>query len=277
MSTTTALSASSSVTTPSSGAASRPVTMPVSAIDSAWTMAHSHSRLTMSGLVLLRLGVLEPGVDQRMAQSGGRREEPDQAVVPGGVDDRGGHVGEDHADQVERREQHAEAFAQTPGPGEELQQQRRHHDDVGPDEGRPDVAQHHRLPQMGVEVLHPGQHGTEQRRPDGQLHRGQPPAEGHTEGDPDDEDRDPGGQAGDGLGARPGVEDPLEEEDGHVAGRPDAGPEQERPGDQDLGVGAGQDVAQLVAWPAGPGPCGRPGRPGPPRGPRGPAAGRRPR
>ena len=58
MSTTTALSASSSVTTPSSGAASRPVTMPVSDIDSAWTMAHSHSRFTMSGLVFWRAGYL---------------------------------------------------------------------------------------------------------------------------------------------------------------------------------------------------------------------------
>ena len=50
MSMTTALSASSLVTTPSSGAASSPVTMPVSAIDSAWTTLHSQSRLTMSGL-----------------------------------------------------------------------------------------------------------------------------------------------------------------------------------------------------------------------------------
>ena len=56
MSTTTALSASSSVTTPSNGAASSPVTMPVSAIDSAWTTAHSHSCLTMSGLVAFRAG-----------------------------------------------------------------------------------------------------------------------------------------------------------------------------------------------------------------------------
>ena len=50
MSMTTALSASSLVTTPNKGAASSPVTIPVSAIDSAWTTLHSHSRFTMSGL-----------------------------------------------------------------------------------------------------------------------------------------------------------------------------------------------------------------------------------
>ena len=32
--------------------------MPVSDIDSAWTMAHSHSRLTMSGFVDRRSGYL---------------------------------------------------------------------------------------------------------------------------------------------------------------------------------------------------------------------------
>ena len=58
MSMTTALSASSSVTTPRRGAASSPVTMPVSAMDSAWTMLHSHRRLTMSGLVARRAGYL---------------------------------------------------------------------------------------------------------------------------------------------------------------------------------------------------------------------------
>ena len=58
MSTTTALSASSSVTTPSRGAASSPVTIPVSAIASAWMMDHSHSRLTMSGLVAFLAGYL---------------------------------------------------------------------------------------------------------------------------------------------------------------------------------------------------------------------------
>ncbi len=58
MSMTTALSASSFVTTPRRGAASSPATMPDSAMDSAWTTLHCHSRLTMSGLVLRRAGYL---------------------------------------------------------------------------------------------------------------------------------------------------------------------------------------------------------------------------
>jgi hypothetical protein len=58
MSMTTALSASSSVTTPRSGAARSPATIPVSAMDSAWTMLHSHRRLTMSGLEARRAGYL---------------------------------------------------------------------------------------------------------------------------------------------------------------------------------------------------------------------------
>ena len=167
--------------------------------------------------------------------------------------DDGGDVGEDHAAQVERGESRTpDPFAQATGPGQELEQQRRHHDDVGPDERRADVAEHHGLPQVGVEVLHPGQHGPEQGRADGQLHGGEPAAEGDPEGDADEEDREPGGQAGDGLGAGPGVEDPLEEQDGHVGGRSDARPEQQRPADQHLGVGAGQDVPQLVPGRAGP-------------------------
>src|SRR5665213_2517344 len=107
---------------------------------------------------------------------------------------------------------------------------------------------------MGVEVLHSGQDGPEQRCADGQLHGGQVAAERDAEGDPDHEHREAGGQAGDGLGAGPGMEDPLEEQDGHVRRRPGPGPEQQRSGHQHFGIRHGQDVAQFV--PCRPGPLG---------------------
>jgi hypothetical protein len=80
---------------------------------------------------------------------------------------------------------------------------------------------------MGVEVLDPGEDGTDQWRPDGQLHRRELPAERYPEADADKEDRQAGGQAGDGLGTGPGVQDPFEEEDGDVGGRADSRPEEE--------------------------------------------------
>ena len=132
------------------------------------------------------------------------------------------------------------------------------HDEVGADERGADVAEDHGLPQVGVEVLHAGQHGAEQRGADGQLHGRQDAAERHAEGDPDDEDREPGGQSGDGLGAGAGVQHALEEQDGHVAGRADARPEQQGAGHEHLGVGTGQDVPQLDHGRGGPAWSGRP-------------------
>ena len=187
-----------------------------------------------------------------MGQPCGRREEPDQPVVAGRVDDDRRNVGKDHAAEVERGQQDAEPLAEAARPGQQLQEQGSHHDDVGADERRPDVAQDHGLPDVGVEVLHTGENRTDQWRADCQLHRGQLPAEWHPEGDADQEDRQSGGQPGDGLGTGTRVQDPLEEEDGDVGGGSDPGPEQQRTGDQDLGVGPGEDVPQLVECRPGP-------------------------
>ena len=71
---------------------------------------------------------------------------------------------------------------------------------------------------MGVEVLGSGEHRTGQRRTDRQLHRCEAAAQGDTECDADEEDRKPGGQPRDGLGARTRVEDLLEEQDRDVGG-----------------------------------------------------------
>ena len=164
MSMTTALSASSLVTTPSRGAASSPVTMPGLGHGLGLDDAPLPQPLDHVGAGAAPGRVLEPAVDDGVGQPGGGREEPDQPVVAGGVDDDGGDVGQDHAAQVERGQQHADPFAEPAGPRQQLEQQRGHHDDVGPDERRADVAQDHRLPEMGVEVLHPGQHRPDQRR-----------------------------------------------------------------------------------------------------------------
>src|ERR1035441_7841232 len=101
MSTMTALSASSLVTAPSSGAAKRPVTIPVSAIDSAWTTLHSHNRFTMSGSEARRGGNLSQQLTVACASP--VAEKPDQAVIARCVYHDGGQVGQDDAAQVERR------------------------------------------------------------------------------------------------------------------------------------------------------------------------------
>src|ERR1019366_5551459 len=197
-------------------------------------------------------GKAQPGVDQGVGDAGGGGEDPDQAVVAGDVDHGGGDIGQRHPDQVERRQDEAQPFAQTTGPGEQLQEVGSQHDDVGPDKGRADEGERHGLPDMGVEVLHAGQEGPDERGTDGQLAAGQGPAERDAEQDADQEGGDPADQAGDGLGAGAGVHNPLEEQDGHVRRRPQSGPKEEGAGQQDLGIGGFQDLPDLGSGRPGP-------------------------